>query len=101
MTRVRDTLTPEQRAEWDALIADLSDADQRLVRLVEIFMIHEMNQAAMFNEEIRHYLDEVHTTLRIVSRRLSELEGPLVRRVGDYGAHEDEYNPVNVKGSPL
>lgn len=53
MASFRDVLSEEDRAELDAILLGLPRPEANLVRLIEIFMSHELSQAALFNEEVR------------------------------------------------
>jgi hypothetical protein len=53
MSKLRLTLRPEERAELDRLVALLPADERPLVRIVELFMVHEVGTATLLNEELR------------------------------------------------
>lgn len=69
MTRpaMRDALLADERAEFDMLLQQLDQTQKALVRIIEIFMAHELSQAAMLNAEIRAGHEQI-------GRRLAALE---------------------------
>lgn len=74
MAPLRDTLLPEERAEFDALMQLLPPAERGMVRILEIFMTHQLNQAAMLNAEIRGIAARQAADLVDHERRLRQLE---------------------------
>lgn len=74
MSTVRDTLSPLERAEFDRLVALLPVDERPLVRIVELFMLHQLAQAAMLNEEIRELVARQSVDLVDHEVRLQALE---------------------------
>lgn len=73
MARMRDVLSAEDRAEFDRICLGLPPAENNLVRLVEIFMAHELGQANLFNEEVRHELGRMHERLSTADEQRARL----------------------------
>lgn len=71
---LRDTLSPAERAELDALLQELPPSDRALLRLIELFMHHQLAQAGMLNEELRSLLARQGSDLADHERRIRALE---------------------------
>lgn len=67
--RVRDTLTSAQRAQFDALLQRLTPDAADLVGILELFMVHQVCQSEMFNEETRSRIANLESRLRSLEGR--------------------------------
>lgn len=103
---MREILRPDERAELDQLLPQLPPSQVAFVRIIEIFMMHELNQAATFNGEVRSLLAEqgrrletieaasnpavitgMHAEMAVQTEAISTIGTNLVRLVGDVRDH--------------